>query len=144
MRQARCPKCGVNAGSHPTIGAGLHDEENYFITKRCRHCGNEFNLVLPLALPSQGQTYRLIYINGKGYQMSHLVWQWKTGNPIPKGFIIHHINGNRQDNRFGNLYLMQNHKHSRIMSTSQRIPILLKRIRQLEGENYRLRHQAKL
>lgn len=51
-------------------------------------------------------------INGKHKLMHRVYMEYKTGQPIPNGLIVHHKNGNRLDNRFRNLeittYLVNN------------------------------------
>lgn len=48
-----------------------------------------------------------------GYVMKHrLVVERELGIIIPEGFVVHHINGNRADNRIENLALMKFEAHS--------------------------------
>ena len=48
-----------------------------------------------------------------GYVMEHiLVWEEKTGVPVPKNCCIHHLNGNKADNRIENLCMMQHTAHT--------------------------------
>jgi len=64
--------------------------------------------------------------------------------------IIHHINGNKQDNRIENLQLLPNQRHHLILNTMRRelnkrdkkIIELEKRVTQLEAELIRLEVQA--
>lgn len=57
------------------------------------------------------------YRHGSGYlifndrYVHRAVWEEANG-PIPKGFVVHHINGNKQDNRLENLQLMSHSEHS--------------------------------
>ena len=47
---------------------------------------------------------------------SHLVWYEKTGELIKKPFEIHHINGNKQDDRFENLQKVTRPGHQKVHS----------------------------
>lgn len=49
----------------------------------------------------------------KGYVMEHIyVWENETGLEVPPGCCIHHLNGNKQDNRIENLCLMSHKAHT--------------------------------
>ena len=50
----------------------------------------------------------MITVNGKRIQETHFVWinQDENLNYIPEGFIIHHLNGDGNDNVPFNLILM--------------------------------------
>ena len=49
---------------------------------------------------------------GHPYQAEHrLVWEQSHGQPIPKGFVVHHLNGIKTDNRPENLVAMSRHYH---------------------------------
>jgi len=69
---------------HPLWKGGKHEKDGYILVKR---------------------------IGKKGYEPEHrLVWEEAHG-PIPKGYIIHHKNGKRDDNRLENLELVHISKH---------------------------------
>lgn len=47
--------------------------------------------------------YRHIRLFGKFYQAHRLVWLYVTGEILPDGVLLDHINGDRLDNRIDNL-----------------------------------------
>lgn len=56
--------------------------------------------------------YRVITINGKRVYEHRLVWEKYYGE-IPKGYHIHHKNGNKLDNSINNLELLSKQEHIR-------------------------------
>ena len=70
-----------------------------------------------------------------GYALEHrLVWEHYHKKQLPKGYVVHHLNGIKNDNRPENLAALKAGEH-----TNQTEPYK-KRIRQLEIENRQLRH----
>ncbi len=58
--------------------------------------------------------YKMIYIPMKGdKKYHHWIWE-KTNPPIPKGYVLHHINFDKLDNRIENLRMMENSEHHRL------------------------------
>jgi len=66
------------------------------------------------------------HITRKGYiricdgsgvsRMQHdLVWEREVG-PIPRGYVVHHVNGDKQDNRIENLDCIDHTTHKRLHS----------------------------
>ena len=63
----------------------------------------------------RGEDYKRIRVKGKKIKISHIVWMLANKqNYIPDGFVIHHINGNKDDNKIGNLMLEDEGKHMRV------------------------------
>lgn len=52
------------------------------------------------------------YFQRKGKRLHRMVWEAHNG-PVPAGYEVHHINGNRADNDIGNLQLMKESDHQR-------------------------------
>jgi len=72
--------------------------------------------------------------NNQGYVREHiLVWEEYHHRKLPKGWLIHHLNGIKDDNRPQNLIAMKRGEH-----THQTEPFK-KRVRELEIENRQLR-----
>lgn len=66
--------------------------------------------------------------NKGGYVLEHiLVWEEAHGKPLPKGWIIHHLNGIKNDNRPSNLIALPNKKHYLVLQAKA------KRIQELEA-----------
>ena len=51
--------------------------------------------------------YKVVTVNSKTHKLHRIIWNMFVG-PIPKGFYIDHINGNKIDNRIENLRLATN------------------------------------
>jgi predicted RNA-binding Zn-ribbon protein involved in translation (DUF1610 family) len=63
-----------------------------------------------------------------GYVLEHIVvWEQAHGKRLPKGWIIHHLNGIPDDNRPVNLQALPNKKHYLLLQAKA------KRIQELEG-----------
>ena len=87
--------------------------------------------------------YILIYkpdyykpMNGVYVYEHRLVWEEYHQKRLPKNWIVHHLNGIKDDNRPENLLAMPKGKHQEI------IPIMAAKIRELEIENRQLKSIA--
>ena len=53
-----------------------------------------------------------------GYVMEHIyVWEQAHGAYVPEGYVIHHLNGIKDDNRVENLVLMTREEHTKLHHT---------------------------
>ena len=60
-----------------------------------------------------GEQYVRIRVNGLKVKRSHIVWMLHNKvNKIPNDKIIHHINGNKRDDRIENLELVNHIEHA--------------------------------
>lgn len=70
----------------------------------------------------------------KGRIFEHLlVWEQTHNKRLPEGWIVHHLNGIKSDNRPANLVGLPGKEHRRL------IPIYQQKLRELEGELKQLR-----
>lgn len=58
--------------------------------------------------------YRKVRVNGMTVQVHRYVMEQSLGRPLRPDEVVHHINGNRYDNRIENLQLMTVSHHSRM------------------------------
>lgn len=65
------------------------------------------------------QGYRRLNIQGSHLAAHRIIWERFNG-PIPKGMEIDHENGNRSDNRIGNLRLCQHRQNMRNQKVQSR------------------------
>jgi len=113
-----CPDCGkpINPKAH-----------------HCRNCSIKHH-----PLWKGGRTKNQGYIvilkpehpraNSSGYVFEHIVvWEETHGKPLPKGWIVHHLNGIKDDNRPKNLVGLPDKKHRHIFDAKA------KRIQELEA-----------
>ena len=61
--------------------------------------------------------YTLIRVNhcsgaGAYRPEHHIVWEEANGRPLPKGWVIHHLNGIKDDNQIENLMAMPRNSHN--------------------------------
>ena len=108
--------------------------------RSCKQCGNEFRPLrssskycsLPCAAVNRGKTQvrrkEVWWVCNRGYIVGRVTVDGKTrrvrqhryimeqhlGRTIPSDMDVHHINGNKQDNRIENLMVLPKSEHARI------------------------------
>lgn len=93
---------------------------------RCRKCCAKARRKIQ-RLDGKHQTIQG-YIKIGGVEEHRMVWEQANGL-LPKGFVIHHINGRRDDNRLKNLIALPKDKHHYALLMQSKD----KRIQELEG-----------
>ena|SRR3990167_2915860 len=136
----KCLDCGANIGRQST--------------GRCRPCGQKAagkNRTGERSAQwkggrshSKGYVYLLVAPEarkGHRYRAEHIVvWEKANGKPLPKGWVVHHRNGVKHDNRPENLQALPNGKHNH---HDRRIALLEEQLKQVRAELKAL-HQLKM
>ena len=102
-----CRSCGAERETRSTSVKGI------FCNKQCRADYERKGREHVRGYMQDG--YWMLRWNDSGtyrYQFEHRrVWEDANG-PVPDGHVIHHINGNKLDNRLGNLQCLRRYDHS--------------------------------
>ena len=129
-RRDACPECGAPKGKRAQF---------------CRPCNNKHqpwrkvgkdnsNWKGGWTISTDGYVYRRVSpeptTTGRAYKAEHrLIWEQAHG-PIPKGWVVHHLNGDKADNCLENLAAMPRTAHN----PSLIVAPYRKRIRNLERQ----------
>lgn len=100
---------GVNARKTHCKWGHSFDGDNLAIMvdgrRRCRTCGRNRQQYPQVYVPNHPMASK----NGQAY-LHRVVWYDAYG-PIPKGHVIHHLNGDKNDSRLENLVMLSSQKH---------------------------------
>lgn len=129
-----CPICGRKWTMVKLINiSSVKGDEGYLSTLECKSCGHRWQVWQQPRIPAEGHSY--ISVPNRGSVVEH-IWVWEQHHgKLPKGHLIHHINGVKHDNRIENLLLLpRQNRHPRLVSQAMK-----QRIQELEKEVRRLR-----
>ncbi len=128
-RQDKCPECGSIKGARAKLCKLCNNKQQPW-----RKVGEENSNWKGGKTTANGYVYirtkRKSGGAGDSYKAEHhIVWEQHHGQ-LPKGYVVHHLNGIRDDNRIDNLIAMPRKRHNPnlIIAPHQ------KRIRQLETQ----------
>lgn len=84
---------------------------------------------------ADGRGYNKVYtgrVDGKTTYIleHHLIWEKENGRKLPDGYLVHHLNGIKNDNRIENLAAIRRNNHS----VWTLVELAQKRIRLLEDK----------
>lgn len=77
------------------------------------------------AAPGEGKRRIVLHRNGKTVLRARVVWE-KAHGPIPKGFHVHHKDGNERNDAVNNLELMNGRDHLRLHAKKNGFGVLIR------------------
>lgn len=90
----------------------------------CRFCQKEFAFTSKFIPKGRRYTidgYVIIKVPGRGWLREHIyIWEKANSKSLPVGYVVHHINGIKDDNRPDNLIAIPRKSHSSHLLTTNR------------------------
>lgn len=110
--------------SHRELGEDFHNKRVQRIADLSpkRYVGTHGYVMVPAPSWWKGTRTTGNYAQGKGYAREHHLIFCQANNltSLPKGFVIHHVNHNKVDNRLENLQLMTQSEHAKHHRNNER------------------------
>ena len=125
-RQAKTIRCRSCMVKHRWVTSEMRAKiQNSWVEKSRGRIGKKYKTsggYIRIFLPEHHKSDK------KGYVLEHIViWEQAHGKELPAGWIIHHLNGIKDDNRFINLVALPGRKHYLVLQAKA------KRIQELEA-----------
>ncbi len=79
----------------------------------------------PYELVIAPSEYPGLKYRGRYIYEHHLVWWRNTGELVPDGYLIHHKNENKRDNRFDNFELQKRPEHTALHNSERKPPPIM-------------------
>ena len=132
LRQQTCPNCEQNLWMD-IYDIQLSEDKSYCVSIKCPACSHKFSVDYKPYKRKTPNGYIFISIpqlvNGvygmKQIAEHHYIWEEWYKNPVPTGFILHHINGIKDDNDVLNLIALPKKSHT---NNLQKIATTIKRV----------------
>lgn len=115
MVEVKCDNCKTMFLSYPCYEKRGH--KNRFCSKKCeKEFRTSKNTLENWTGGHIGKStgYKYVRINGKDVEEHRLVMMRHIGRELEPDEVVHHINGNKLDNRIENLQLLTNSEHVKL------------------------------